>query len=52
MATERTTIIGRLGETHFTVSRADEDVRGREVVDSSGEELGKVDDLLIDDREK
>ena len=41
----------RLGDTDLTVARPEEDIRGRKVVDRQGEEVGKVDDLLIDDRE-
>lgn len=41
----------RLSESHRTVAEPAADVRGRHAVDSNGEEIGKVDDLLIDDRE-
>lgn len=41
-----------LRETEFTVADHQSDVRGRNVVDPAGEEIGKVDDLLIDDTEK
>src|SRR3712207_5286060 len=44
----RTATLHRLGETGLTVSFPEEDVRGRNVVDRSGEELGTVDDLLVD----
>ena len=40
-----------LGDSTLTVANPDEDARGRTVVDRHGEEIGKVDDLLIDDRE-
>lgn len=39
----------RLSDTDWTITDAADDVRGREVVDSSGEKLGKVADLLVDD---
>ncbi len=39
----------RLGETGLTVSFAEEDVRGRKVLDSAGEEIGTIDELLVDD---
>ena len=48
----RTATLLRLGETGLTVSFPEEDVRGRTVVDRAGEELGTVDDLLVDDAEK
>lgn len=38
----------KLGDTDQTVSMADEDVRGRVVKDRDGEELGHVEDLLVD----
>ncbi len=41
----------RLSETGLTVSFPEEDVRGRKVLDRTGEELGTVDDLLVDDVE-
>ena len=41
----------RLGETGLTVSFPEEDIRGRTVLDRAGEELGTVDDLLVDDAE-
>ncbi|SNS18878.1 PRC-barrel domain-containing protein [Geodermatophilus pulveris] len=41
----------RLSETDRTVADPDADVRGRAVVDRHGEEAGRVDDLLVDDRE-
>lgn len=39
----------RLTETDRTIPNPDEDVRGRKVTDSDGEELGKIGDLLVDD---
>lgn len=42
----------KLGDTEATVSGADEDIRGRDVVDVDGEDLGTVKDLLIDQAEK
>jgi len=41
-----------LGQTHLTLANPDEDIRNRKVLDSNGEEIGTVDDLLIDDDEK
>lgn len=38
----------RLSETDRTIADVRADVRGRRVVDRDGEDVGKVDDLLID----
>lgn len=40
----------RLKDTELTVEPA-EDIRGHNVYDREGEEIGHVDDLLVDDRE-
>lgn len=40
-----------LGDTDLTVADPRADVRGRNVVDAEGEDIGKVDDLLVDDSE-
>lgn len=42
----------KLGDTHLTVRSPLEDVRGRTVIDQSGDEIGHVDALLIDDQER
>ncbi len=41
-----------LGDHGQTVDGAANDVRGREVKDKDGDGIGKVADLLVDDREK
>ena len=41
----------RLSDSELTVANPAEDVRGRKVIDSESEEVGEVDDLLLDDRE-
>jgi len=41
----------KLSETDQTVSAESEDVRGRGVKDKDGEDIGTIDDLLIDGRE-
>lgn len=41
----------RLSETNLTVADSAEDVRGRTVLDRNREEIGKVDDLLLDKQE-
>jgi sporulation protein YlmC with PRC-barrel domain len=49
--TVETASIIRLGDAKLTVADRAEDVRGRKVVDSGGDEMGTVDDLLVDERE-
>lgn len=49
MTSEMTGMLRELGETDRTVADPDADVRGRLVVDRDGEEVGRVDDLLVDD---
>ncbi len=41
----------KLSDSNLTVADPAEDIRGRKVVDRAGEEIGDVDDLIIDDRE-
>jgi sporulation protein YlmC with PRC-barrel domain len=52
MTTPSLSALSRLSETGQTVATADEDVRGRKVIDRDGEDVGRVDDLLIDDAER
>jgi sporulation protein YlmC with PRC-barrel domain len=42
----------KLGDTQLSLAEPAHDVRGRKVIDSNGEEIGEVLDLLIDDTEK
>jgi CBS domain-containing protein/sporulation protein YlmC with PRC-barrel domain len=42
----------RLSDTDLTLADPTEDIRGRKTLDMAGEELGEVDDLLIDEREQ
>jgi sporulation protein YlmC with PRC-barrel domain len=51
MATESLASLVRLSDTGRTVASSEEDVRGKTVRDPEGENLGKVDDLLIDTAE-
>ena len=41
-----------LQDTQLTVAMSDQDIRGRTVKDKDGQDIGKVDDLLIDDRDR
>ncbi|TNH28650.1 PRC-barrel domain containing protein [Micromonospora orduensis] len=52
MSRNRTAELVKLGDSRQTIATAEQDVRGRHVVDAEGEELGKVDDLLIDSEER
>lgn len=51
MTTQDDSTLSKLSETGRTVAATDDDVRGRKVKDKDGNNIGKVDDLLIDDRE-
>jgi sporulation protein YlmC with PRC-barrel domain len=50
--TEKAAALMRLSDTELTVADPAEDIRDRTVVDRNGEEIGRVDDLLIDAHEK
>lgn len=52
MSRERMTTLVKLGDSRQTIAPPEQDVRGRHVVDANGEELGRVDDLLIDGEER
>ncbi|WP_457963395.1 PRC-barrel domain-containing protein [Arthrobacter sp. D1-29] len=49
---ENTTELVKLGDTGKTVAGAEEDIRGYTVRTTSGEEIGKVEELLVDVREQ
>jgi sporulation protein YlmC with PRC-barrel domain len=42
----------RLSDTELTIANPAEDIRGRAAVDRDGEDIGEVEDLLIDAHEK
>jgi sporulation protein YlmC with PRC-barrel domain len=44
-------IMTKLSDTTFAFADHSEDIRGRKVLDSKGEEIGEVNDLFIDQRE-
>jgi sporulation protein YlmC with PRC-barrel domain len=50
-ATDNAGNLFRLSDTALTVADPAADVRGRKVVDNNGDDIGKVEDLLIDDQE-
>jgi sporulation protein YlmC with PRC-barrel domain len=49
---EKTAKLVRLSDTELTIANPAEDIRGRTVIDRDGEDIGEVEDLLIDDHEK
>lgn len=51
MANIGTATLQKLSDSTLTVADKAEDVRGRKVLDKAGEDVGTVDDLMIDDRE-
>lgn len=51
MDRERQSTLVKLSETDLTVASPAQDVRGKQVLDRHGEEIGTVDDLMLDDRE-
>ena len=51
MAQNGSTTLVRLGDTDLTVE-VEDDIRGLHVVDRDGDDIGAVDELLIDEQEK
>ncbi len=51
MATTNRFNLVKLGDTDLTVGDPAEDVRGRKVIDKAGEDIGKVDGLMLDEEE-
>ena len=49
---EKITKLIRLSDTELTIANPAEDIRGRAVVDRDGEDLGAVENLMIDESEK
>ncbi len=52
MSEEPTGTLVRLADTDLTLADPDDDLRGRQVVDSNGEDVGTVDGLMIDEAER
>ncbi len=48
---QKSPTLSRLRDNAKTVSSSDEDVRGRMVKDKDGQDLGKIEGLMIDDEE-
>lgn len=51
MAANKNAKLIKLSESDQTVATPEEDIRGLNVKDKDGEDLGRIDDLLIDDGE-
>jgi sporulation protein YlmC with PRC-barrel domain len=52
MAIQDRATLRNLNDTDLTISSSEEDIRGRTVKDKDGQDIGKVDDLLIDDHDR
>jgi sporulation protein YlmC with PRC-barrel domain len=53
MATPKSKVaLIKLSDSNLTLSDVTEDIRGRMVLDTTGEEVGEVDDLLVDEQER
>ncbi|MFD8427787.1 PRC-barrel domain-containing protein [Streptomyces coelicoflavus] len=51
MTAGETPILNKLSDSQQTVATPAEDVRGRKVADTDGNDIGKVEDLLVDEPE-
>lgn len=51
MAMNSTDKLVKLSDTTEVIASEDEDIRGRSMKDKDGEDMGKVDDLLVDTNE-
>lgn len=51
MTTNHTASLLSIGDEKLVVNDPPEDVRSRKVLDKAGQEIGEVDDLLVDERE-
>jgi sporulation protein YlmC with PRC-barrel domain len=49
--TDHTASLHTIGDDNLQTNNPAEDVRGRKVLDRAGEDIGHVDNLLVDDRE-
>jgi sporulation protein YlmC with PRC-barrel domain len=52
MTTNDISTLSLLRDTELTIADTDEDIRGRTVKDTDGKDIGKVDDLLVDEDER
>ncbi|MHB8588435.1 MAG: PRC-barrel domain-containing protein [Candidatus Dormibacteraceae bacterium] len=52
MSVNNTATLSKLSDSGQTIANADDDIRGRMVKDKDGHDIGRVDDLLIDNQER
>lgn len=52
MTTDPQAVLVHLSDTDLTPASEDDDIRGSSVVDRNGDDVGKVDDLVIDPDER
>jgi sporulation protein YlmC with PRC-barrel domain len=52
MTTQGSATLSKLSDIGKTVDGSANDIRGRKVTDSDGKDVGKVEDLIIDDRDR
>jgi sporulation protein YlmC with PRC-barrel domain len=52
METSANVVLLKLSDTDLTLADPAQDIRDRNVVDSAGQEIGRIDDLIIDNHEK
>ena len=52
MREQGTVTLRRLSDANLTVANPDYDIRCRKVIDRNCDEIGDIDDLMIDDREQ
>lgn len=50
-ASDHTSSLRAIGDDELTTANPADDVRGHKVLDNAGQDIGHVDDLLVDDRE-
>ncbi|MGK9465179.1 PRC-barrel domain-containing protein (plasmid) [Streptomyces sp. G6] len=51
MTADKAPILNKLSDSQQTVATPEEDVRGCKVADTNGNDIGKVEDLLVDEPE-
>ncbi len=52
MTSQNHATLSKLTGTGMTVDNATDDMRGRKVTDKDGKDVGKVQDVFVDDRER
>ncbi|WP_415944727.1 PRC-barrel domain-containing protein [Streptomyces sp. 067-1] len=52
MTADKAPMLNKISDSQQTVETPEEDVRGRKVADTDGNDIGKVEDLLVDEPER